>query len=73
MAKVILNNGMAVDALTLVKSNLRDYMERSCRLIENADSQPEHQRDLVMLKNMIHFLLLDLKDLPIRKYKQKGG
>ena len=73
MAKVVLNNGMTVDALTLVKSNLRDYMEQSRRLIETADSQPEHQRDLVMLENMIHFLLLDLKDLPIRKYKQKGG
>jgi hypothetical protein len=69
MAKVELNNGMVVDALTLVKSNLNDYMERSRKLIEKAD-QPEHRDELVMLQNMIYFLSLDLEDLPIRKYKQ---
>ena len=70
MPKVELNNGMVVDALTLVKSNLNDYMERSRKLIEKAD-QPEHRDELVMLQNMIYFLSLDLEDLPIRKYKQK--
>ena len=69
MPKVELNNGMVVDALTLVKSNLNDYMERSRKLIEKAD-QPEHRDELVMLQNMIYFLSLDLEDLPIRKYKQ---
>ena len=70
MPKVELNNGMVVDALTLVKSNLNDYMERSRKLIEKAD-QPEHRDELVMLQNMIYFLSLDLEDLPIRKYKQR--
>ena len=70
MAKVELNNGMTVDALTLVKSNLENYMELSRKLIEKA-SQPEHRDDLVALKNVIYFLSLDLEDLPIRKYKQK--
>ena len=71
MAKVELNNGLTVDALTLVNSNLRDYMEQSRKLIANADIQPDHRDDLVRLQNIIYFLTLDLKDLPIRKYKQK--
>jgi len=71
MAKVELNNGLTVDALTLVNSNLRDYMEQSRKLIANADIQPDHRDDLVRLQNIIYFLSLDLKDLPIRKYKQK--
>ena len=70
MAKVELNNGMTVDALTLVKSNLKDYMELSRKLIEKA-GQPEHLNDLVALQNVIYFLSLDLEDLPIRKYKQR--
>ena len=71
MAKVKLNNGLTVDALTLVNSNLRDYMEQSRKLIANAYIQPDHRDDLVKLQNIIYCLSLDLKDLPIRKYKQK--
>jgi hypothetical protein len=73
MAKVVLNNGLNVDALVLVKANLRDYMERSRSLIEKAEKadQPEHRDELVMLQNMIYFLSLDLQSLPVRKYKQK--
>ena len=70
MAKVVLNNGLNVDALVLVKANLRDYMEHSRTLIEKAD-QPEHRNDLVQLQNIIYFLSLDLQKLPVRKYKQK--
>ena len=69
MAKVKLNNGLTVDALTLVKSNLKDYMERSRKFIEKAD-QPAHRDELVMLQNMIYCLSLDLEELPIRQYKQ---
>ena len=73
MAKVVLNNGLNVDALVLVKANLRDYMERSRSLIEKAEKAdpPEHRDELVMLQNMIYFLSLDLQNLPVRKYKQK--
>jgi len=72
MAKVKLNNGLTVDALTLVKSNLNDYMERSRKFIEKADQEvdPAHRDELVMLQNMIYCLSLDLEDLPIRQYKQ---
>jgi len=75
MAKVVLNNGIKVDALVLVKTNLREYMEQSGGLIEKAEkaNQPEHRAELVKLQNIIYFLSLDLEDLPIRKYKQNRG
>jgi hypothetical protein len=81
MAKVELNNGMTVDALTFVKSNLEDYIERSRKLIEKLGREAyietreskRHRNDLVQLKNMIYSLSLDLEDLPIRKYKQNIG
>ena len=73
MAKVVLDSGITVDALVLVKANLRDYMERSRACIENAEKadKPEHRNELVMLQNMVYALSLDLENLPIRKYKQK--
>ena len=71
MAKVKLDTGMTVDALTLVKANLNDYMERSRRMIDKAEAKSEHRNDLIMLKNMIYFLSLDLKDIPTRRYKQQ--
>jgi len=73
MAKVVLDSGITVDALVLVKANLRDYMNHSRGLIEKAEkaNQPEHRNELVMLQNMVYALSLDLENLPIRKYKQK--
>ena len=71
MAKVKLDTGMTVDALTLVKANLNDYFERSRRMIDKAEAKSEHRNDLIMLKNMIYFLSLDLKDIPTRRYKQQ--
>ena len=73
MAKVVLDSGITIDALVLVKANLRDYMDRSRVCIEKAEKadQPEHRNELVMLQNMVYALSLDLENLPIRKYKQK--
>ena len=73
MAKVVLNNGLNVDALVLVKANLRQFMDESRKLVEKAEKSGdiEHRFDLVRLRNMIYFLSLDLQNLPVRKYKQK--
>jgi hypothetical protein len=71
MAKVTLNNGLIVDALTLVKANLRDYMEHSESMMKKAESLTQHKKDLIKLHNMMYFLSLDLENLPIREYKQK--
>ena len=75
MAKVVLNNGINVDALVMVKANLSEYMERSRSLIGEAEKYglPVHRDELVKLQNIIHFLSLDIENLPVRKYKQNRG
>ena len=72
MAKVVLNNGMNVDALVLVKANLRQFLDESRKLVNKAEKagELEHRFDLVMLRNMMYGLMLDLEELPVRKYKQ---
>jgi len=75
MAKIVLNNGINVDALVLVKANLRDYIEHSRNLIEESEKYdlPINRAELIRLQNIIHSLSLDLENLPIRKYKQNRG
>jgi ribosomal protein S12 len=75
MAKVILNNGINVDALVMVKANLREYMEHSRNLIEESEKYdlPVNRAELIKLQNIIHFLSLDIENLPVRKYKQNRG
>ena len=77
MAKVTLNNGAVVDGLTLVRSNLKDYMERSKRALASIEnwSNPIHPNngvyaDIVALQNIIYFISLDVADMPVRNYKQ---
>jgi len=75
MAKVILEGGIAVDALVLIKSNLNDYMKVARKLMSEAreSGTDEHISALLTLENCLYFLQATVKDLPIRKYKQKGG
>ena len=61
MAKIQLTDGRTVDALALVKANLRDMLAR-----------PKDTTSAVQLRNMIYFLLEDIKDIPVRTYKQKN-
>ena len=73
MAKVTLENGLVVDALVLLKSNIKDYLEDARKLHDKArESQatPEHIGDIGRLRNHLYFLSLTVADLPIRKYKQ---
>ena len=72
MAKVTLENGLVVDALVLIRSNLRDYMEEAHRLVNEAEEHgtEEHRDAVVRLSNCLYFLSEAVADFPIRKYKQ---
>ena len=71
MAKVTLEDGRVVDALYLVQSNLRDYMEAGRRLREEAKNGTEEHRNAVgQLNNFLYFLSLTVEDLPKTTYKQ---
>jgi len=72
MARVELENGLVVDALVLIRSNLRDYLFEARRLVAQAEEQgtKEHRDAVVRLSNCLYFLAETVADLPIRKYKQ---
>ncbi len=72
MAKVTLENGLVIDALALIRSNLRDYMEEARRLVSEAEEHgtKEHRNAVVRLSNCLYFLSETVADLPTRKYKQ---
>lgn len=71
MAKVTLEDGRVVDALALLGSNIRDYLQVARRLQEESkDGTREHQRAVVELKNCLYFLSLTVEELPKRTYTQ---
>ena len=71
MAKVTLEDGRVIDALALVESNIRDYMQLANRLVEESkDGTREHRRAVMALKNCLFSLSLTLEKLPKRTYKQ---
>lgn len=72
MVKVVLDNGMVVDGLELVKSNLRDYRELARRLVHEAEEHgsQDHRDAVVSLSNCLYFLSETVADWPVRKYKQ---
>ncbi len=72
MAKVTLENGLVVDALVLIQSNLRDYMVEARRLVSEAEEHgtQEHRNAVVRLSNCLSFLAEAVAHLPTRKYKQ---
>ena len=71
MAKVTLEDGRVDDALYVVQSNLRDYMEQARRLGEEAkNGTEEHRRAVGQLKNYLYFLSLTVESLPKKTYRQ---
>ena len=72
MAKVTLDNGIVIDALALIRSNLRDYMYEAGRLVREAEEHGtrEHRDAVVSLSNCLFFLSETVADLPTRRYKQ---
>ena len=71
MAKVTLEDGRVIDALALVESKIRDYMQLADRLVEESkDGTREHRRAVMTLKNCLYFLSLTVEELPKRTYKQ---
>ena len=71
MGKVKLEDGRVVDALALLESNTRDYMQVARRLVqESKDGTSEHQSAVQQLSNCLYFLSLTLEELPKKTYKQ---
>jgi hypothetical protein len=71
MAKVTLEDGRVVDALALLGSNIKDYLQVARRLQEESkDGTSEHQSAVVALKNCLYFLSLTVEELPKRTYTQ---
>ena len=73
MAKVTLEDGRVVDALALLGSNIRDYLQVARRLQEESkDGTSEHQSAVGELKNCLYFLSLTVEELPKRTYHTPG-
>ena len=71
MAKVTLEDGRVIDALTLIQSNIRDYMHVASRLLEESkDGTREHRDAVQTLTNYLYFLSLTVNELPKTTYKQ---